>query len=145
MKIAIGSDHAGYQLKSLISSYLKNHQVQDYGTYSMESVDYPDYASKVADAVINGNAELGILICYTGVGMSIAANKFRGIRAALIGSVENAILTKEHNDANVLCLSSKDTPIDLAQKIVDAFLTTSFLGDRHARRVDKICRLERNL
>ena len=139
VNIAIASDHAGYELKTALVQYLqKSNQIEDLGTFSSESVDYPDYALGVARRVAQHQADLGILICYTGIGMSIAANKINGIRAALVGSVENARLTKEHNDANVLCLSAKDTPPWLAQEIADAFIKTQFCGGRHSRRVAKI-------
>lgn len=144
MKIAIGSDHAGYELKEKIVTYLINrgYEVINYGTYTNESVDYPDYAKKVSYAVSDEECKYGILVCYTGIGMSIASNKVKGIRAALVGSVENAILTKEHNNANVLCLSSKDINESKAKEIVDAFLTTEFTSGRHERRVQKIMELE---
>ena len=102
----------------------------------MDSVDYPDYAVKVCKEVKED--VVGILVCYTGIGMSMAANKFKGVRAALVGKVEDAILTREHNNANVLCLSAKNTPVDLAIEIVEKFLTTEFTYGRHERRVNKI-------
>lgn len=137
MKIYIGSDHAGFSLKEEIIQYLKeNHEVIDCGTYGVDSVDYPDYAIKVCQNV--DELSVGILVCYTGIGMSMAANKFQHIRAALVGSVEDAVLTREHNNANVLCLSQKNTPSDVAFQIVDKFLSTEFTYGRHERRVDKI-------
>lgn len=145
MKISIGSDHAGFKLKEALVAYLaKKHQVLDMGTYSDDSVDYPDYAFTVSKQVADREVDFGILICYTGIGMSISANKVKGIRAALVLNVESAKLTREHNNANVLCLAAKDTPLDLAKQIVDTFLKTAFLGERHERRVDKICRFEEN-
>ena len=145
MKISIGSDHAGFKLKEALVAYLaKKHQVLDMGTYSDDSVDYPDYAFTVSKQVADREVDFGILICYTGIGMSISANKVKGIRAALVLNVESAKLTREHNNANVLCLAVKDTPLDLAKQIVDTFLNTAFLGERHERRVDKICRFEEN-
>ncbi|HOE78379.1 MAG TPA: ribose 5-phosphate isomerase B [Bacilli bacterium] len=145
MKISIGSDHAGFKLKEALVAYLaKKHQVLDMGTYSDDSVDYPDYAFTVSKQVADREVDFGILICYTGIGMSISANKVKGIRAALVLNVESAKLTREHNNANVLCLAAKDTPLDLAKQIVDTFLNTAFLGERHERRVDKICRFEEN-
>ena len=145
MKISIGSDHAGYKLKEALIAYLaKKHQVLDMGTYNDDSVDYPDYAFSVSQKVVQKEVDFGILICHTGIGMSISANKVKGIRAALVGSEENAKLTREHNNANVLCLSSKDTSFDLAKQIVDTFLNTQFLGERHERRVNKICQFEEN-
>ncbi|HON64250.1 MAG TPA: ribose 5-phosphate isomerase B [Bacilli bacterium] len=145
MKISIGSDHAGFKLKEALVAYLaKKHQVLDMGTYSDDSVDYPDYAFTVSKQVADREVDFGILICYTGIGMSISANKVKGIRAALVLNVESAKLTREHNNANVLCLAAKDTPLNLAKQIVDTFLNTAFLGERHERRVDKICRFEEN-
>lgn len=145
MKIALGSDHAGLKLKNLIIDHLNqnNIEVEDFGTYSSASVDYPDYASKVATAVKNNEADFGILVCYTGIGMSIAANKVPGIRASLVFNTESATLTREHNNANVLCLSEKDISEHNALAIVDCFLKAEFLGERHLRRVNKICDIEK--
>ena len=141
MKIYIGSDHAGFLLKEEIKKALiKDYEVIDCGTNSTDSVDYPDCAHAVCSKMQEG--DYGILVCFTGIGMSIAANKHHGIRAALVGRTEDAILTREHNDANVLCLSAKNTPIREAKSIVKAFLSTSFTGGRHQRRVDKIRNLE---
>lgn len=144
MKIAIGSDHAGLNLKNEIIKYLetKNIEVIDEGTYSLDSVDYPDFAKKVCYDFVTGVADYGILVCYTGIGMSMAANKVKGVRAALVGKVEDAILTKEHNNANVLCLSAKNTKTDLALEIVEAFLNTEFTYGRHERRVQKVMDIE---
>lgn len=144
MKIAIGSDHAGYELKEEIKTYLIRKQIEviDYGTYNVESVDYPDFAQKVAKCVANKTAEFGILVCYTGIGMSMASNKIKGVRAALVCSEENARLTREHNDANVLCLGAKDVEVKLAEKLVDIFISTSFAGGRHEKRVKKIEEIE---
>lgn len=144
MKIAIGSDHAGLNLKNQIIEYLKekNIEVIDEGTYGPESVDYPDFAVKVCNDYVTGCVDYGILVCYTGIGMSMAANKVKGVRAALVGIVEDAILTKEHNNANVLCLSAKNTKTSLALEIVDAFLTTEFTAGRHERRVQKVMDIE---
>lgn len=144
MKIAIGADHAGYELKEEVKAYLieKNIEVLDMGTYSKESIDYPDYGIKVAKAVACKEFDLGILICYTGIGMSMVANKVDGIRAALVTSVENAHLTKEHNNANVLCMGAKDVEPSLAKQIVDEFINTSFAGGRHERRVNKVNEVE---
>lgn len=145
MKIAIGADHAGFNLKEEIKLYLqnKNYEVFDMGTYSTESIDYPDYAVKVAKSVANNECEYGILVCYTGIGMSITANKVDGIKAALVTSIENATLTREHNNSNVLCLGAKDVEYSLAKKIVETFLNTTFLGGRHERRVNKIEEVEK--
>ncbi len=146
MRVAIGSDHAGYELKSNLVKYLqhKKIEVHDMGTFNKESVDYPDYAVQVCQTVTRDNSDYGILICYTGIGMSMAANKVKGIRAALIDNVENAKLTREHNDANVICLGAKDVDFEQAKLLVDTFLSTSFLGDRHATRVQKVMNIEKN-
>ena len=142
MKIYIGSDHAGFLLKEAIKEALmKDYEVIDCGTNSTESVDYPDYANLVCEKMTD--SDKGILVCYTGIGMSIAANKHKGIRAALVGKLEDAVLTREHNDANVLCLSAKNTSTEDALAICKAFLTTNFSGGRHQRRVDKIGQIER--
>ena len=144
MKLSIGSDHAGYDLKKQIFEYLKKegHIVIDQGTYNKDSVDYPDFAEWVVKDVQNKEADYGILVCYTGIGMSMAANKARGIRAALVGKVEDAVLTREHNNANVLCLSAKNTSVEDAFEIIKAFLSTDFAGGRHERRVEKVMRFE---
>ena len=137
--IAMGADHRGYATKEFLKDVLsqKGISVQDVGTYSVESCDYSDYARAVCQSVINGTAHLGILICCTGIGMSMAANKFSGIRAALVHEQEEAILTRKHNNANVLCLSEK-TSHDEILKIVDLFLQTNFEGGRHERRIKKM-------
>ena len=145
MKIAIGADHAGFNLKEELKKYLENqnHEVIDFGTYSTESIDYPDYALKVSQSVKNKEVIYGILVCYTGIGMSITANKVDGVKAALITSEENAQLTREHNNSNILCLGAKDVETPLACKIADIFLNTPFLGGRHERRVNKIDEVEK--
>ena len=144
--ISIGCDHKGFEHKSEIIKHLeeKGIKVLDFGTNGTSSVDYPDHAKGVCKAVQKGEASFGILICYTGIGMSIVANKYKGIRASLVGSIENAILTRAHNNANVLCIGAKDTPIDLSIEIVDAFLSENFEGGRHIGRVDKIKDVEVN-
>lgn len=144
MKIAIGSDHAGFALKEQLRDRLKKAglEVADFGTNSPESTDYPDYAAAVTREVVEGKADRGILVCYTGVGMSIAANKVRGIRAALCMNADQAQLTRAHNNANVLALGAKYTPIEVAGEIVDTFLATEFEGGRHERRVGKIASIE---
>lgn len=144
MKIAIGSDHAGFELKQKIADRLKQqgHDVTDEGTLGSASVDYPDYARKVAHDVADGRSELGVLVCGSGIGMAIAANKVPGVRAAQIGRVEEAQLSREHNNLNVLALGARMTPEDDAYKIVDTFLKTSFAGGRHAQRVEKIAQIE---
>ena len=143
--IAIASDHGGYRLKQEIMKHLDEQGVsyKDFGTYSQESCDYPVYAEAVAKAVAAGGANMGILVCGTGIGMSIAANKIRGIRAALCGDCYSAELTRRHNDANVLALGERVMGSGLAVKIVDTFLSTSFEGGKHARRVDMIHQLEK--
>ena len=140
MRIAVGSDHAGFNLKNQVIDYLNKlgHEVQDFGTYKNENCDYPDYAYAAALAVSNGEAERAIVICYTGIGVSIVANKVKGIRCSLVGSVEDAVLTREHNDSNCLALSAKNTPFPLVKEIVDAWLATEFVGGRHLNRVNKI-------
>jgi ribose 5-phosphate isomerase B len=140
MKIAIGADHAGYQLKQGLRAALEaqGHEVVDYGTHSSEPADYPDYGRAVAGAVSRGEAERGVVICSTGVGISIAANKVRGVRAALAYNTDEVVLTREHNDANVLAMGARYTSLKQAQEWVDIFLKTEFLGGRHKRRVDKI-------
>ncbi len=142
--IAIGSDHGGYELKEHIREYLKGKgiDVKDYGVYNENSVDYPDCARPVCEAVINGEADKGILICGTGIGISIAANKFKGIRAALCGDVYSAKMSKEHNNANVICLGGRVTGRELAFMIVDAWLDAEFQGGRHEGRVAKIHAIE---
>lgn len=145
MRIAIGADQGGYELKQPIAEYLiaEGHEVSDLGIYRLESVDYPDIAALVARAVAAGEAERGIIICGTGIGMSLAANKVRGIRAALCTDCYMARMAREHNDAQILCLGGRVLGIGSALDIVRVFLTSTFLGGRHARRVAKISALER--
>lgn len=142
--IAIGSDHGGFELKTHIIKYLEGQGVElfDFGTYSEDSCDYPDIAEKVAKAVANGEYEKGILICGTGIGISIAANKVKGIRAALCGDVYSAKMTRLHNDANILCLGGRVTGRELAFMICDTFLNEKFEGGRHQTRIDKIHAIE---
>lgn len=141
--IWIGSDHAGVELKLAINEAIrKDYDIEDVGPFDATSVDYPDYAKKVGEAVVKNKDTLGILICGSGIGMSIAANKISGIRAALVTSVETAKLSKQHNNANVLCLGARTTAPDLAIEITKAWLETKFEGDRHQRRIDKITNLE---
>jgi len=144
--IAIGCDHRGFALKQLIMPFLQNagYSSQDFGCYSTESVDYPDIAQKVGEEVASGNANQGILICNTGIGMSIAANKIKGIRAALCCDVFAAQRARQHNDANVLCLRAENIDNESALEIVKTFLAVDFEGGRHLRRVDKIIALERD-
>jgi ribose 5-phosphate isomerase B len=143
LRIAIGCDHKGLNTKQFIISLIdkKGHTCQDFGCHTTESVDYPDIAQKVAEAVANGSAESGILICDTGIGMSIAANKVKGIRAALCHDASSARCARQHNDANILCLGAEQKQ-DAIRGIIEAFLTTDFEGGRHSRRVDKITAME---
>ncbi len=140
MHIAVGSDHAGFKLKEAIKKYLaqKGHEVEDVGTHSDASTDYPDYAAGVAKAVAQGRVPAGVLVCGSGVGMCMTANRFRGVRAVLAPTVEHARLGRLHNNANVLCLGERLTPSDLAFEILDTFLSQEFEGGRHQKRVDKI-------
>lgn len=146
MKIAVGADHAGFRLKERLKQELlaKGHQILDEGTGSEESTDYPDYARAVAEDVVRGRADRGILVCSSGVGMSIAANKVKGIRAALATNPEEVALTRSHNDANVLALGAKFTAAEEAVRLIDVFLSTDFEGGRHARRIGKIQTIEEN-
>ena len=143
-KIAIASDHAGFQLKNEVADYLrkKNLDVIDLGTNTSDSVDYPDYAADVSKHILEGKASLGILICGTGVGMCIAANKFAGIRAAVVSESFSAQRSREHNDANVLCFGSRVIDLPKAKSIVDAWLGASFQGGRHENRLEKIKKIE---
>lgn len=142
--IWIGSDHAGLELKDTIKNELKQtYDVQDAGPNDTTSVDYPDYAEKVSTAVAKDANAQGILICGSGIGMSIAANKVSGIRAALVHSIETAKLSKQHNNANVLCLGARTTDPKLALQMVHAWLSSTFEGDRHQRRVDKLSNLDK--
>lgn len=145
MKIAIGADHAGFALKNEVRDALRvaGYEVRDVGTDSAESTDYPDYAGEVARDVITGAADRGILVCSTGVGMSIAANKVDGIRAALAFHPDEVRLTRAHNDANIITIGARYTAAGAAREMVRIFLETPFEGGRHARRVSKIARLEK--
>ena len=142
--IAIGSDHGGFALKQDVMKHLTELglEYKDYGTYTKDSCDYPVYGEAVARAVANGEAEKGIVICGTGIGISITANKVKGIRAALCGDCFSAEFTRRHNDANVLAMGARVTGSGLALKIVDTFLTTEFEGGRHAKRIALIAELE---
>ncbi|MGD0657896.1 MAG: ribose 5-phosphate isomerase B [Syntrophorhabdales bacterium] len=143
MKIAIGSDHAGYELKEQVKGSLAGlHEVTDVGTDSTDSVDYPDFALSVARLVAEGKVERGILLCGTGIGMSVAANKVKGIRAALAFDLYTAMQARRHLDANILVLGAGVTGRALALEIVTKWLETPFEGGRHARRIEKIRRLE---
>jgi ribose 5-phosphate isomerase B len=145
VRVAIGSDHAGFDLKERIKALLDEWAIpyEDLGTSSEASVDYPDYAQAVARRVTGGSADRGILVCGTGIGMSIAANKIHGIRAAVAWDETSARLSRQHNNANILALRGRTTPADRVRGIVEVFLNTAFAGGRHARRVDKIAAIER--
>jgi len=145
MKIAIGCDHAGFELKEKIKKLLKelNHDYKDFGTNSGESVDYPDFALKVAECVASKVCDRGILICGSGIGMSMSANKVPGVRAALCSNTEMAKLSREHNDANVLTMGARLIDGDTAKEIVKVWLKTEFLGERHLRRVNKMKDIEK--
>lgn len=138
--LAIGSDHGGLVLKNAVAAHLKDagFAVEDVGTHTMDSVDYPDFAEMVSERVLDGRADAGILVCTTGIGVSIAANRHAGIQASLVHDVETAKITREHNASNVLCLAGKTTPEATAKAIADAWLATPFAGGRHGRRVDKM-------
>lgn len=145
LKIALGADHGGFQLKEEIKQWLtdkEEYQIQDFGTHSTESCDYPDIALAVAQAVAHHDCDLGIIVCGTGIGVSIVANKVPGIRAALCHDTFSAKASREHNDANVLTLGERVTGRGLALEIVEAWLKASFAGGRHQRRVDKIAALD---
>lgn len=144
MRVALGADHGGYRLKEAIKKWLGEMGIpyEDFGTHSPEAVDYPDYARVVAEKVAGGEFDRGILVCGTGIGMCIAANKVPGVRAALVHDVFSARATREHNDSNVLTLGERVVGEGLARAIVEAWLETGFAGGRHARRVEKIRSME---
>ena len=146
MKIAMGADHGGYSLKEVVKKHLveAGHEVLDLGTHDTDSCNYPVYAEKVAYAVADKEADLGVLICGTGIGMSIAANKVKGIRAAAVSDCFTAQATREHNDSNIICLGERIVGPGLAMRIVDTWLEASFQGVRHQTRVDMITELENN-
>ena len=143
MRLAIGSDHRGFSLKEFVASILdeKGHSYEDFGCYNTESVDYPDIAKKVAAAVVGGQYESGILICGSGIGMSIAANKVKGIRAALCHNAFTAYRARRHNNANILCLGAEEGKA-MIPAIIEMFLTTEFEGGRHQRRLGKMSATE---
>jgi len=145
--IAIGSDHGGVELKDFLVQYLhsKEAAVRDVGTQGRESVDYPDFGREVSLKVSRGEVEWGVLICTSGIGMSILANKFPGVRAALVHDLEDARVSREHNDSNILVLSGAKTAKSLARQILDMWLTTPFAGGRHQRRLEKIAQIEHDL
>lgn len=144
MRIALGCDHRGFRIKQAIMEFLPklNHDYHDFGCYNIESVDYPDIAQKVAKAVTSGDFAQGILICSTGIGMSMAANKIKGIRAALCHDTFTAQRARQHNDANILCLGAENIDVDLALEIVRTYLSSNFEGGRHIPRLRKIKALE---
>ena len=144
MKISIGSDHGGFALKEKVREHLESlgHEVLDCGCFSTESCDYPDFGQAAAAAVAAGTCERGIVICTTGIGISIAANKVKGIRCALCTDPLMAEMTRRHNDANMLAMGAGIVGYNLAERMVDVFLSTEFEGGRHARRVDKIMAIE---
>ena len=141
MTIVVASDHAGYELKLKVAEHLKEKgiEVKDLGTYSEESVDYPIYGHKCGEALMAGEGDLGMVFCGTGIGISMAANKVKGVRCALVTSVEMAHMAKEHNDANILAMGGRTTDPDLAIKMTDEWLNTEFVvGGRHSRRIDEL-------
>lgn len=145
MKIAVGCDHGALELKNVLVDYLQNkgYEVQDFGTHTLDSCDYPDFAAAAARAVAGGQCEKGIVLCTTGIGVSITANKIKGIRCALLSDVTSARMTREHNDTNMMALGAGIVEQALALQIVDTWLTTEFShGERHQRRIDKIMALE---
>jgi len=146
MKIAIGCDHGALELKNVLVDYLQNkgYEVQDFGTHTLDSCDYPDFAAAAARAVAGGQCEKGIVLCTTGIGVSITANKIKGIRCALLSDVTSARMTREHNDTNMMALGAGIVEQALALQIVDTWLSTEFShGERHQRRIDKITALEK--
>ncbi len=145
MKLAIASDHGAFELKKELVAFLRDRgiEVEDLGTANADSVDYPDYGAKVAGKVSLGGADLGILACGTGIGMSIVANKFRNVRAALVSDEYTARMAKEHNNANVLCLGGRVHQPEKAKKLVQIWLETPYEAGRHQRRLDKIAAIEK--
>jgi len=144
MIIGIGSDHGGFELKEEMRKFLEEngYQVKDFGTHSKESVDYPDYGRIVGEAVVAGEVDKGVVICGTGIGISISANKVKGVRAALCGDVYSARMSREHNDANVIAMGGRVLGVDLAKEILSTYLKSEFQGGIHERRVNKIAEIE---
>lgn len=144
MKVVIGSDHGGFELKEVLKNHLteKGFDVTDVGAYDTNSVDYPDIAQKACAEITSGRCEFGVLVCGTGIGISMAANKVRGIRCALVSNEYSAEMTKRHNNANVLAFGGRVTGPDLAKNILDAYLGAEFEGGRHQNRIDKISAIE---
>jgi ribose 5-phosphate isomerase B len=145
MKIALGCDHGGLEHKNAIGEFLKENgfEIVDFGIYEQVSVDYPDIAKKVCESIINGETERGILVCGTGIGMSIAANKYKGIRAAACSEHFSAKYTRLHNNSNVLCLGGRVVGVGTAIELADLFVNTEFEGGRHQNRIDKIAEIEK--
>ena len=144
MKLAIGCDHGGFELKEAVRGYLEENNIpyEDFGAYNTDSIDYAPIAAKAAKAVASGEADYGILVCSTGIGISIAANKVKGIRAALCTNEFCAEMTRRHNNANIRCMGGKVIDKETALKLVDIFLHTEFEGGRHQRRIDQIAQIE---
>ena len=144
MKIALGCDHGGYDLKQHVVKVLERlgHEAEDFGSFSKESCDYPDFGSAAAKAVAEGKCDRGIVICTTGIGISIAANKVKGVRCAHCADCLQAEMTRRHNDANMMAIGAGFTGPSMAERMVEGFLSTEFEGGRHARRVDKMMALE---
>jgi ribose 5-phosphate isomerase B len=144
MKIALASDHRGFRLKTVLVKYLnsKGYETVDFGTHSDDSCDYPDYIYPACVAVRKGDVDRAVVLCYTGIGSAIAANKVRGIRAALVYSLKSAILSRQHNDANVLVLPTSFMKVDYLKKVISAWLKADFEGGRHLKRVEKITKIE---
>ncbi|MGM9662267.1 MAG: ribose 5-phosphate isomerase B [Oscillospiraceae bacterium] len=144
MKISMGCDHGGYAMKEALKAYLteQGHEVQDCGCYSTESCDYPVFGEAAARAVASGECEMGVVVCTTGIGISMAANKVRGVRCAHCGDVLSAEMTRRHNDANVLAIGAGMVGMNVARRMVDVFLSTPFEGGRHQRRVDRLMEIE---
>jgi ribose 5-phosphate isomerase B len=138
LKIAIGADHAGYDYKEILKAHLAAHEIKDFGTYTTDSVDYPDFAHPVASAVESGDFDFGILVCGSANGVAITANKHQQIRAAICWENEIAALARQHNNANIICIPARFVSTDLAKQMADTFLSTAFEGGRHEKRVDKI-------
>ena len=146
MKISIGSDHGGFSLKEelIVALKEKNIEIIDQGTYNLDSVDYPLFAEKVSKDVQSKTSDFGVLICTTGIGMCISANKFKGIRAALVNNLDSAVLTRQHNNSNIICLGAKYLNKKEAVELVEAFIQTKFDGGRHERRIEIIGKQEEN-
>lgn len=146
MKVGLGSDHGGFKLKEVVKDHLQSQGIEciDYGTHSEESVDYPEYGKKVGEAVVNGECDKGIVICGTGIGISISANKVKGVICALCSDTFSARMTRMHNNSNILAMGERVLGVGLALDIVDIWLKTEFEGGRHEKRVEKIREIENN-